>query len=111
MELQRNLRETADDLPRARETTDDLPRARETTDDLPRPRAAIDDPLLSPRDICDALGVSRATLYRYVRNGSFPQPSIKFPAGRQTQAYRWRKSVVEAYLSSLEAAPDVPDDH
>ena len=32
-------------------------------------RAAIDDPLLSPRDICDALRISRATLYRRLKAG------------------------------------------
>lgn len=71
-------------------------------------RAAIDDPLLSPRDICDALRISRATLYRRLKAGQFPQPSIRFAAQHQTQAYRWRKSVVEAHLRSIEAASDDP---
>lgn len=80
-------------------------------DPLSPPRTAIDDPLLSPRDVCDALRISRSTLYRHVKAGRFPPPSIRLEAGRQAQALRWRKSVVEAHLSGIEAvsgAPAVP---
>ena len=81
-------------------------------DHQPDARTAIDDPLLSPRDICGALRISRTTLYRHVRAGKFPPPSIRFEAGSQAQTYRWRKSVVEEHLRSIEeaasGAPDAP---
>lgn len=53
------------------------------------------DPVLSPRVVADALGISRVTLWRMSRDGIIAKP-IRISAGRTG----WRKSYIEQYLDS-----------
>ena len=45
-------------------------------------------------EVCAKVGVSRATLYRRVRDGSFPAPFRVGP-----RASRWRLDEVEEYMA------------
>lgn len=49
--------------------------------------------LLTAKEVQKRTGLSRTTIYRYVRNGTFPEPR-KLSAG----AIRWNSSVIESYI-------------
>lgn len=51
-----------------------------------------DTKLLNARDVCATFGISRATLYRRVADGTFPHP-VRFGG-----AVRWTLSDVEAVI-------------
>lgn len=57
------------------------------------------DPIMRPRQVCRAIGLSRTTLWRRIRDGDFPRP-LRLGGN----AIGWRASVVAAYLDELEAA-------
>jgi predicted DNA-binding transcriptional regulator AlpA len=57
---------------------------------------------IDKRTVCEALGVSPATLARWVAERRFPRP-IKASAGGKC---RWRLSVVEDHLRQLERDAD-----
>jgi len=57
------------------------------------------DPVLSRATVAETLGVSSATLWRMCRDNILPDP-IKISARR----VGWRRSTIEAFLSSREAA-------
>lgn len=57
------------------------------------------DRLLSERQLTDALGVCRLTLYRRMTRGDFPKPLQIAP-----QRVRWRESEVLAWLDNLPRA-------
>jgi excisionase family DNA binding protein len=61
-------------------------------------------PYLTAREICEALRVSKPTLYRNIQRGRFPEP-IKF--GRTS---RWPLDAVKAALGDLPQVivPDRP---
>lgn len=56
------------------------------------------DRLLRLRDVMDATGLSRSTVYKLMREGSFPAPVHIGP-----KASRWRESAVRAWMDSLPA--------
>ncbi len=54
--------------------------------------------------VLDLTGVSRVTIWRYVKAGTFPQPlRLGGPKGR---AVGWRRSDVIAWIEALEPAVD-----
>lgn len=52
--------------------------------------------LLTFRQVCETLSVSRGTVYNLRRRGEFPEP---IHVGAQL---RWRRSTVEAWLDAQE---------
>ena len=56
--------------------------------------------LMKTKDVQDALGVSRTTLWRFVKAGTL-RPPIKLSA----QCNRWRPSDIEAALEALRPSP------
>ena len=54
--------------------------------------------VMKVRDVMDALGVSRVTLWRLVKAGKFPQP-IRIGS----RILRWRVEDVEAWLTAVSA--------
>ena len=63
------------------------------------------DRLLNGREVLGILGVSRATLFRMIRQG-------RFPKGIQVsdRAVRWRESVVNEYIDNCPPAGSESDD-
>ena len=59
----------------------------------------VGDQLLRERDVCEMVAVSRSTLWRWVRAGSFPAPIRIGPS-----AVRWRLSVVHEWMASKSAS-------
>ncbi|MYK69064.1 MAG: AlpA family transcriptional regulator [Gammaproteobacteria bacterium] len=57
------------------------------------------DRILRPREVCRAIGLSRTTLWRRVRDGQFPKPLRQGP-----NAVGWRASAIDEWLDSREAA-------
>ncbi|MDC9591236.1 helix-turn-helix domain-containing protein [Xenorhabdus sp. XENO-10] len=53
------------------------------------------DKLLTKEQVCDALAVSRATLYRKIECGQIPRP---LKDGRSS---KWRESDIQPYIDSL----------
>ena len=56
--------------------------------------------LLRTKDVQDALGVSRTTLWRLVKAGTL-RPPIKL----SPQCNRWREADIEAALEALQPSP------
>ena len=52
--------------------------------------------LLDARQVCERIGFSRVTMWRWVRRGAFPAPV--YPAPRLP---RWRASDIESWLLKL----------
>lgn len=48
---------------------------------------------LSIKDVCQWLGVARATIYRQMQTGNFPKP-VKFG-----KASRWEREAVENWIT------------
>ena len=55
----------------------------------------VEDRLLRERDVCEMVAVSRSTLWRWVKTGSFPAPTRFGPS-----AVRWQLSVVQEWMAS-----------
>ena len=55
----------------------------------------VEDRLLRERDVCEMVAVSRSTLWRWVRTGSFPAP-IRIGVS----AVRWQWSAVQEWMAS-----------
>ena len=55
--------------------------------------------LLRIKDLLPMLGISRTRLYSWIEHGHFPRPFHVAP-----KVPRWRRSTVEAWLASREAA-------
>ena len=53
------------------------------------------DHLLTPRQVLDMVGISKATMYRFLRSGAFPAAVM---LGERLP--RWRLSEIEAWLES-----------
>lgn len=49
--------------------------------------------MISSKDIMQKLGITRFTLYRWIKNGRFPKP-IKPGGGKQM----WREETVSSWL-------------
>ena len=58
--------------------------------------------LMTSRQVCETLGVSRTTVYNLRRRGEFPEPIRGLGAH-----LRWRRSTVEAWLDAQEKATPV----
>ena len=54
------------------------------------------DRLLTCKDVVAQTKLSRSTIYRLVRDGSFPKPVRVGPRGK-----RWRESDIRAWLGEL----------
>lgn len=54
--------------------------------------------LLSPREICTMLRITRRTLTRWIAIGDFPSPTIRC----NSRVFRWRWQDVEAVLKLKE---------
>jgi predicted DNA-binding transcriptional regulator AlpA len=50
-------------------------------------------------DVCEALGISRATLKRLRRHGAFPIPEIYPPLDKRP---RWSRAAVDAYVEQTQ---------
>ena len=50
--------------------------------------------IMRPKEVCDAISVSRSTLERWRRNGTFPPPQQLGP-----QIVGWSAATVEEWLS------------
>ena len=59
----------------------------------------MNDRILRAKDVVAVLGVSRTTLWRWVKDGTFPQPIQLGPA-----TAGWRESVVWDWIDSREDA-------
>lgn len=57
------------------------------------------DRILRPREVCRAIGLSRTTLWRRVRDGQFPKPIRLGP-----NAVGWRLSAVQEWIDGREEA-------
>ena len=55
--------------------------------------------LLTIAEVCDRLQIHRASIYRRMRSGHFPEP-LKISA----RAVRWRADEVEAWIASRDRA-------
>ena len=55
--------------------------------------------LLTVRQVCELLSISRTTLYAGVRSGSIPKPIYVTP-----DAPRWREDALRAWLDERAAA-------
>ena len=55
--------------------------------------------LLTRKEITREVGISRSTIYRLLRNGSFPQPIRIGERG-----IRWPESQVQAWIAERKAA-------
>lgn len=70
-------------------------------------RLADCDPILVTKDVLRMLGCSRTTLHNYRKRGVFPQPFTLVPGGTN----RWRRSQVQHFIDSREAALAKPVIH
>jgi prophage regulatory protein len=63
------------------------------------------DQLLSIKDVCDFLSISKRTAWRWVAEGILPQP-IRFTA----RCDRWKASDIQRVIDDgpLRSAPEVP---
>jgi len=61
-----------------------------------RPDRRTDDPIMKPLDVCAELSISRATLWRWLRAGKFPEP-LMLSATR----IGWPRSEVHRYKEGL----------
>lgn len=57
--------------------------------------AANTDQMLTRREVTSMVGVSCATIYRWMEEGTFPNP-IKFTA----RCVRWRQSEIQNWIDS-----------
>lgn len=63
---------------------------------IPPPSPDADDlKFLRPMDVCALLGISRPTLWRLRRAGSFPHPTAL-----SQRSIGWRRAEVEAWIAS-----------
>jgi predicted DNA-binding transcriptional regulator AlpA len=54
--------------------------------------------LLDPRTVFALVGLSRATIYRHMRQGRFPSPVIGLQAGRP-KLLGWQERDIEAWIA------------
>lgn len=54
--------------------------------------------LLTTRDVCEELRVSRSTLNGYRRAGRFPEP-LKMPPGAKRPRLRWTRSSLTEWIT------------
>ena len=54
--------------------------------------------LMRIKEVCDMLAISRATIYRWVDEGKFPQPIILGSEDKKRSASRWLLEDVVAWL-------------
>ena len=64
-------------------------------------------PLLTSRDVCRLLSISRTTLDRHVRRGFLPRP-IRIGRGKSA-IRRWRAAEIHAFMNDDTAADPDPD--
>ena len=62
------------------------------------------DRLLTCKEITAETGLSRSTIYRLVRNGSFPEPIRIGPRGK-----RWLESEIRAWLAERKSVDQHKD--
>ena len=58
--------------------------------------------IIRRRELCQLIGLSYSSIYRQVRNGTFPQP-----IALGTQAIGWYADEIEAWLDSRQRAVEV----
>lgn len=56
--------------------------------------------LMKIKDVCDALKISRATVYRWVDEGKFPQPVVLGQEEGKRSAVRWYSLDISDWLAS-----------
>jgi prophage regulatory protein len=56
--------------------------------------------LLRVGELSDWLGVSRSTIYKWVKDGMFPEPVILGHDDGKRSASRWKTADVETWLNS-----------
>lgn len=61
---------------------------------------AADPQLMRIKDVCDALKISRATIYRWVDEGKFPDPVVLGEDSERRSAVRWYKEDVMQWLKT-----------
>jgi hypothetical protein len=66
-----------------------------------------DSRLVRARDICEALGMSRRTLFTYVQAGGFPPPDR--PARRKGEPDLWKLSTARAGIQAYASAKPARD--
>ena len=88
-------------IERKNQLASDSNTAPENADSVQNLREALDrkNRLVSDRDICDQLGVSHATLWRWRKIGRFPKPLTLSP-----QMNRTPQSVVDRFVAQLREA-------
>lgn len=61
--------------------------------------------LLTVTQVCDLIGVARATLGRWIDDGTFPPPKVirRRPCGRPT-SIRWHIEIVMEWLEAAKTA-------
>ncbi len=59
--------------------------------------------ILRVKDVQDATGLSRASIYRKVNKGNFPKP-----VSLGEQAIGWREHEVDAWIESLKPLDSLP---
>jgi prophage regulatory protein len=70
-----------------------------TTPDQPGPGRHAGERLLRLPELVRTIGVSRATIYRYVDSGRLPSP-VKL----SSRCVAWRASEITAWMAALQAA-------
>lgn len=62
----------------------------------PETRTFLPGSLIRIREVCDLIGVCRATIYRWMSEGSFPQP-VRI----SDRAVRWKVDEIETWREAL----------
>lgn len=62
------------------------------------------DRIIRPNELCEILGVSKPTLYRYISAGELP-PRIKL--SKTGSAVGWRESTINEWLDEKEAETEI----
>ena len=67
-----------------------------TNPEIVIPDQLLKERLMKEREVCELLGISKSTLWRWVAVKRFPAPVRIGP-----RAVRWRQSEILAWMSSL----------
>lgn len=56
------------------------------------------DAIIRVPEVLETVGISKSTLFRWIKSGAFPEPVKLSPAGA---AIGWRTSTIDEYLANL----------